>query len=110
MAKKKKKKSQKNVAAKKNTPQKQQAKKQNEKPIGKPKEKVNYYEYIASKEWQRKRLARIKLDGYKCHICGSSRNLNVHHLTYERLGHEDMEDLMTLCRSCHEKVHEIEPR
>lgn len=26
----------------------------------------------------------------------------VHHLTYERIGHEDLDDLMAVCNPCHE--------
>ena len=66
----------------------------------------DYRDYINSKAWKIKRLERIKLDGYRCQICGTTRRLNVHHLTYIRLGCEDLDDLITLCESCHERVHE----
>jgi hypothetical protein len=29
----------------------------------------------------------------------------VHHLTYDRLGHEDPADLIGLCRACHSFLH-----
>jgi hypothetical protein len=31
--------------------------------------------------------------------------LDVHHLTYERLGSELADDLLVLCRNCHELIH-----
>lgn len=31
--------------------------------------------------------------------------LHVHHLTYERKGHELLEDVLVLCLSCHEEQH-----
>lgn len=66
-----------------------------------------YLDYIQSPEWQEKAKQRRSLDGNKCHICGSHDNLQVHHITYERLGREDIEhDLITLCKDCHEIVHE----
>jgi hypothetical protein len=34
--------------------------------------------------------------------------LDVHHLTYERLGHENPDDLIVLCSDCHCRVHGIE--
>lgn len=35
-------------------------------------------------------------------------SINVHHLTYERLGLEENRDLQILCRGCHERTHGIE--
>ena len=64
-----------------------------------------YSDYIESEEWKAVRRKRMSIDGYQCQMCGTAKNLEVHHLTYERLGHEDMDDLITLCHKCHEKVH-----
>ena len=34
------------------------------------------------------------------------RTMQVHHITYERLGHENAyTDLVTVCGSCHKKLH-----
>jgi|SRR5215472_14775278 len=35
--------------------------------------------------------------------------LEVHHLTYKRLGHEHPDDLIVLCPGCHAKAHDHEP-
>jgi len=67
---------------------------------------VKYEDYIVSKEWEAKRKERIKRDHYQCAMCGTAKNLQVHHITYERLGHEELDDLITLCKDCHAKVHE----
>ena len=64
-----------------------------------------YGEYMRGDEWKQKRRARIELDGYRCKMCGSPINLNVHHITYDRLGYEEMDDLVTLCKICHAKLH-----
>lgn len=64
-----------------------------------------YEEYLASEEWRQKRLKCFERDGYRCCICGSAKNLRAHHLTYERIGHEDADDLLTVCKKCHEKLH-----
>jgi len=64
-----------------------------------------YHHYLLSSEWQSIRLKRIKFDGYMCTECGSREGLNVHHRTYERVGCEDIVDLVTLCRSCHKRRH-----
>lgn len=68
----------------------------------------DYREYLESSHWDNIRLARLKKDGYQCQICGSGKNLCVHHLTYDRIGREQMDDLITLCQECHEKVHAID--
>ena len=64
----------------------------------------HYTEYLAGKGWhkrRRKALIRTKT----CRRCGSRRELQVHHLTYERLGKELPRDLIVLCRKCHEEAH-----
>lgn len=69
------------------------------------KSKDFYKLYLQTDLWKTTRRARIKLDNYRCAQCGSPINLNVHHITYDRLGCEDMEDLVTLCKKCHEHLH-----
>ena len=65
-----------------------------------------YIAYMDSKEWQRKRSARLAIDRKQCVLCGTLNNLHVHHVTYERLFNEKMSDLMTVCKSCHEVLHD----
>ena len=67
---------------------------------------VDYYDYINSPEWKERARKRMRMDRFQCSVCGTAKNLAVHHITYERLGHEDMDDLITLCKDCHAKVHE----
>lgn len=66
---------------------------------------ANYYEYIASPQWAAKRAACIERDGC-CRGCGAKEHLQAHHCSYGRLGREKNKDLVTLCRNCHERVHE----
>lgn len=68
---------------------------------------ILYHAYIKSSEWKRKAAERMKLDGYRCVKCGKAMNLCVHHLTYENLGHEQLEDLITLCKKCHSELHGV---
>lgn len=67
---------------------------------------IDYNEYIRSDAWIRKRDQRLAIDNYQCKKCGTAKNLIVHHITYKNLGHEDMDDLVTLCWNCHNSVHE----
>ena len=62
-----------------------------------------YQQYLNSKEWARKKKEVLSRDYYCCQLCGE--NLNVHHLTYNRVGDEALFDLVTFCRSCHEIEH-----
>ena len=65
-----------------------------------------YDRYIHSPAWREKADRRLEADGGICQVCGSSAT-DVHHLTYDRFGHEDMDDLVSLCRKCHQKAEDI---
>jgi 5-methylcytosine-specific restriction endonuclease McrA len=73
-----------------------------------------YTSYLATAHWVRKREEALQAAGYRCERCGfygqrdqdgRRHGLDVHHLTYERLGHEHLADLETLCRTCHREEH-----
>ena len=66
--------------------------------------------YMNSKKWKALRKQRMKIDSNRCVLCKTKKDLLVHHLTYDNLYHEKMEDLMTLCKKrCHNKIHKISP-
>jgi hypothetical protein len=75
-----------------------------------------YQTYIASEAWYRRRALKLLLTGgasgfVRCEHCHSQHGcqyVHVHHLTYERLGHEPFNDLMILCSQCHGSVKEID--
>lgn len=72
----------------------------------KPPAQVSYREYLKSESWQSVRRTALKRDGWVCQQCGTGKNLEVHHINYEHLGQEgELEDVITLCRKCHERVH-----
>jgi 5-methylcytosine-specific restriction endonuclease McrA len=64
--------------------------------------------YMEQPEWQVRRVQALARAGYKCQAC-SVRNttLDVHHNSYENYGDERPQDLVVLCRSCHEKFHGV---
>lgn len=62
---------------------------------------MTYEEYLNSPEWRYRAEQAKKRDGQRCCLCNSSGPLEVHHRTYERLGHEDLDDLTSLCDPCH---------
>jgi hypothetical protein len=62
--------------------------------------------YLKTDDWALRRAARLAMDDYTCQHCYATTNLNVHHITYERLGCEDIDtDLVTLCKACHNRLH-----
>ena len=63
-----------------------------------------YAEYINSPEWRKKREERLKYDNYHCRACGSTEDLECHHVTYDHFGDEPIEDLITLCKECHSAI------
>lgn len=69
---------------------------------------VNYREYLRSDRWKATRLWALERAHYQCEMCGA-RAVNVHHLTYARLGHEHPNDLVSLCRPCHQEEHGLAP-
>jgi 5-methylcytosine-specific restriction endonuclease McrA len=64
-----------------------------------------YHTYLKSPEWKNK-VYLIKQRDQVCQLTGSSDNLEVHHITYDRLGSEDLTDLVLLSRSAHQFVHD----
>jgi hypothetical protein len=69
----------------------------------------NYADYLGSPHWLATR-ARYRASELpqEC-ICGET-EVHLHHLTYERVGGEELGDLTPLCHVCHALVHELEFR
>ena len=66
-----------------------------------------YKEYLKTNHWINLRLSLIDQRGHKCSIpdCDSTTSIQAHHTTYERIGHENPEDLTLLCKRCHLAEH-----
>lgn len=74
-----------------------------------------YSEYLASAHWAGVRMrwkASNMFKGWVCHSygCDSRDGLSLHHWTYERVGREELSDLMLVCRDCHKRIHQLERR
>lgn len=76
-----------------------------------------YKAYLQSDKWKAIAEQRLKIDGYRCCACGSrgtpSNKLEIHHLSYAHLGHEESriyEDLCTLCHCDHKALHRVMER
>lgn len=67
----------------------------------------DYEAYLASLQWQAKRAEYAASDlPQLCRCCGDT-NYLLHHLTYENLGAELLEDFLALCHKCHHRLHLI---
>lgn len=70
---------------------------------------IPYRDYIKSPEWAdvKARYQKSRLPK-KCMACGS-KNYDLHHRTYKRLGKEWLTDLVPLCREHHDQTHALKP-
>jgi 5-methylcytosine-specific restriction endonuclease McrA len=73
---------------------------------------VEYERHLNSPRWRQLRSVVLQRDGYACAACGwgdvhaMGKGLDVHHTTYQRLGCERLDDLISLCVECHHSEHE----
>lgn len=61
--------------------------------------------YYKSPEWERTRARILHRDDYECQACKRPAEC-VHHIVYDRLGAENDLDLISLCNSCHNLIHQ----
>jgi len=69
--------------------------------------KKKYKKYLLSKEWNDIKIDLFEFRGKKCERCGSTNQIQVHHLTYKNVFNEEPEDLEILCKVCHKEEHNI---
>jgi hypothetical protein len=65
-----------------------------------------YERYIHSAGWRKTAEERMEMDRHTCYVC-SDRATDIHHLTYDHFGCEPMDDLVSLCRKCHNQAEEF---
>lgn len=64
-----------------------------------------YKDFLDSEEWKAAREARMQHDGWACCLCGSTTDLQCHHVSYEDV--TALENLRTVCKKCHRDIHEF---
>jgi 5-methylcytosine-specific restriction endonuclease McrA len=48
----------------------------------------------------------LRRDGWRCQLCGTMSNLEVHHKQFRSHSGDDSEaNLITLCSACHASIH-----
>lgn len=65
-----------------------------------------YYDYLQSNQWAAIKAKRLYRSSYQCDVCGSKYRVQIHHLTYERIFSESLDDLICLCRDHHRIAEE----
>lgn len=67
---------------------------------------MRYELYLRSPLWRARRRLWILQTLGRCENCRRHRRpLTIHHLTYQRLGHERRSDIQVLCWRCHRNRH-----
>lgn len=71
-------------------------------------DKTFYNKYLKSPQWAAKREAYFNAFGKYCRACRTTYGpIQLHHMTYDRLGRERMGDLVALCSKCHREVEAL---
>jgi hypothetical protein len=65
-------------------------------------DKEKYHVYLASREWALKKEAVKDRSGGICERCMNNKSEAVHHLSYQHIYDEPLEDLLDVCGACHE--------
>jgi 5-methylcytosine-specific restriction endonuclease McrA len=64
-----------------------------------------YFDVLASERWLLLKRRLLAERGYRCQHCAvTGVGLDLHHVTYDRLGCERDDDLLVLCRPCHKRA------
>lgn len=64
-----------------------------------------YKDYLDSEDWKTKRTQTLIRDRFKCFICKRPAD-HVHHINYRNWMDVRPGDLISVCISCHKKIHE----
>ena len=64
-----------------------------------------YTEYLQGKHWKGLRKVLCLRPDSRCAGCDDHRHLQIHHVSYARVGNELPDDLVVLCDTCHKRVH-----
>ena len=76
----------------------------------KPESRKRYENHLSSDQFAQLKRDRLIIDNFKCQICSTKVDASTshcHHITYIRLGKESLSDVSTLCKECHEKLHDF---
>jgi hypothetical protein len=66
---------------------------------------LTYKDYLNTKHWINIKSKYKRTVKNECIMCGSNKQLNIHHMNYKNIGNEKFSDLCFLCEECHNKLH-----
>ena len=69
-----------------------------------------YDKYLQSEEWAAIRAKVLTRANFTCEGCLDRPAVLAHHTSYEHVGNEFLFELLALCQSCHDRVHEEKTR
>lgn len=72
--------------------------------------KERYLNFLKSDFWKTEREKILRRFNYRCVICSSTENLNVHHISYEDLycrRPANSNNVVLICREHHDKFHKM---
>lgn len=70
----------------------------------------DYKSFLKSDKWKITRQRAFYKYGRRCKCCGVSRNLEIHHISYENYKSGNLRHLAVLCSDCHKEVTTITRR
>lgn len=78
--------------------------------MGIPSKHSYRFVYLKSEEWKDVRIEALARDGAKCQLCGfESVSNDAHHIHYPKsFWDTKSDDLIILCRPCHNFIHDLE--
>lgn len=62
-----------------------------------------YRDYLKTPWWDFVHDRTLRHARNRCEMCGGAAT-EAHHTTYERLGHERPDDMVAVCRQCHQHI------
>lgn len=63
-----------------------------------------YVAYLKSPAWAARRASVLRRAGGTCEVCRKAPATQAHHLTYDHVGNERPDELVAICRPCHEEA------
>lgn len=70
-----------------------------------------YVQYLHSDQWKTFARRVKEIWNFRCALgTDHEGRIELHHRTYSRLGHEELNDVIPLCRACHSKLKNALPR
>src|SRR5215472_2253818 len=63
---------------------------------------------LSGRAYRNLRRSVLERDSWRCQSCGTMEHLEVHHIEFRSRSGDDVEtNLITLCRECHKRAHNL---